>query len=117
MKGKDLKNQIATIELKDGNTYKIEFSLNAIVELEELFGDLDKVQKIFNKFKTKQLRGLLYCGLIEHHPDMTERKAGSLLDFNNMAEVVEKLVEAFTKAFPEDEGNAPTNSEAESEKK
>lgn len=101
MKGKELKQQSESMILKDGNEYKIEFSLNALCEIEEIFGDISEVYKIFNNFNLKALRGLLYCGLVEHHPEMTERKAGSLFDMASMNETVDVLTKAFSKAFPE----------------
>lgn len=101
MKGKELKNQTEKIVLKDGNEYILEFTLNALIEIEDLFGSISEVYKIFEDFNLKKLRGLLYAGLIEHHEDMTERKVGSLLDMADLAGTVEILSKAFTKAFPE----------------
>lgn len=104
MKGKELKNQTEKITLKDGEEYTLEFTLNALVEIEELFGSISEVYKIFEDFNLKKLRGLLYAGLVEHHPEMTERKVGSLLDMSDLTNVVETLSKAFSKAFPDAEG-------------
>lgn len=101
MKGKDLKSQIETITLKDGKVYKIEYTLNALIEIEELFGDITEVYTLFENFNLKKLRGLLYAGMVEHQPALTVREAGSLLDMSKLSETVEILSKAFTKAFPD----------------
>lgn len=104
MKGKELKSQTEKITLKDGEEYTLEFTLNALIEIEDLFGSISEVYKIFEEFNLKKLRGLLYAGLVEHQPEMTERKVGSLLDMKQLAETVEILSTAFSKAFPDVEG-------------
>lgn len=111
MKGNELKQQVETIILKDGNEYRIEFTLNALCELEDIFGDITEVYKIFNNFNLKSLRGLLYCGLVEHHPDITVRKAGSLFDTAVLNDIVEALTKAFEKAFPTEEKETGENNQ------
>lgn len=111
MKGKELKQQYEVLTLKDGNDYKIEFTLNALCEIEEIFGDIQEVYKIFNNFNLKALRGILYCGLIEHQPDITERLTGSLFDMASMNATVEVLTKAFTKAFPSEEKETEENNQ------
>lgn len=100
MTGKELKAEYK-INLTDGNEYTVKFTMNAIVLLEERYGDFLTITEQFQKISFKNIRTLIYAGLIEKYPKITEQYIGSHVDLQNINELVTTVMEAFTSAFPE----------------
>lgn len=98
MKGKELNSKIY-VTLADGNKYQIEFTMNAMCELEDKFGSFQAIGEAFKEPKLKHIRTLLWSGLLEHN-DMTEKEAGSLIDLNDMESLVSQIMKAFEMSFP-----------------
>lgn len=102
-KGKELKG-IEKVVLKDGNTYKIEFTMNALIELEEKFGSVENAFKqMEKKVGLKEVRLLAYAGLVEHH-DLTEKEVGRLIDLSKVEELFEAISKAMQYGLPNAEG-------------
>ncbi|MGF2618436.1 hypothetical protein FZC84_21265 [Rossellomorea vietnamensis] len=104
MKAKELRG-IVPIQLKDGQTYKMEFTFNSICELEDKLGSIEKVFEEITKPTMKNTRMLLWAGLWEHH-EMTEKEVGRLLDFNVIGQVTRAVEKGINFAFPTTEGPA-----------
>jgi hypothetical protein len=73
---------------------KLRFTFNAFCELEEV---MDRpLTELQNGFKMKDLRALLWAGLLHEEPEMTIEQAGDLID---EAESIEVVAEAVSKAI------------------
>lgn len=85
------------------------FDLNAFCELEEAYGDINKAFKELEKMSFKAIRKLLHTGLIHEDEKLTEKQVGNMLSIENLADVANKLVEAFSQSMPEEKGNKSKN--------
>lgn len=106
MKARDLKNISVPIEL--GNrTFRMAFDFNALAELEEVYGDIDKALRAIKigKGRLKAIRALIYAGIKPRHK-VTLTEVGNLLTeiisnedkANKLMEQIQKAIEL---AFPE----------------
>jgi len=94
----------------DGRTYTLWFTINSLVELEDLLkAPITKLGDDFTKGDVgfKEMRALFWAGLIEKHPEITLKDAGHLMHAAGLEKVLETAAEAFALAFPE--GNAQKN--------
>lgn len=93
---KDVKSKTIKITLNDGVERNVKFTLNALAELEDMFGS---VQAAFDKLEKensmKALRAILWAGLIWESPDLTELQVGNLIDIAYMQDLVDSLGAAF----------------------
>lgn len=98
------------ITLKDGVERTVRFTLNALAELEDAYGS---VQAAFDKLEKensmKALRKILWAGLLDESPDLTELKVGSLIDTTYMSQLMESLGATFAGDMPKNEGDASPN--------
>lgn len=72
----------------------LKFTLNSLVYAEENGVDLQNLGKE-GSIKLKDLRTLLYAGLMHEDKDLTPEKVGEMIDFNNLEEITEALTKAF----------------------
>lgn len=102
MTGEELKGIVKTEHLKGEKVYTLEYSMNALIELEKKFGS---VQAAFDSMKENvglsDLRMLVYAGLFEHH-ELTEKEVGRIIDMNK----IDKLFEDVEKALEYGLGNS-----------
>ncbi len=80
----------------------IRFDLNAMCSYEEVTGK-NIFANALNSLSAQEVRAMLWACLISEDPDLTLEYVGSLVDLENMAQVAEKLNEAFTIAMPDNE--------------
>lgn len=84
--------------------FKLVFNLNALFLLQEKFNI--KLSDVFNPVETDptatlfNAAHLLYCGLIDQHPDITPDFVLKNIDGHNAQYVMERLTEAFSRNFP-----------------
>jgi hypothetical protein len=87
----------------DGARYTLAFSINALCELEEKLGgavvDLGTMMTGGKRFST--MRSVFWCGLTEHHPELTEKEAGKIMTAIGFNKADALIGEAFALAFPE----------------
>jgi hypothetical protein len=87
----------------DGTRYTLVYSVNAICELEDRLGEgvaaLANLGANGKRFKT--IRTVFLCGLLDHHPDLTEKDAGRIIDAVGIDKVDAAVGEAFGLAFPQ----------------
>ena len=79
--------------------YTLQFSTNAICELEDY---LDKGLNVIvaNMERLTTVRAMLWAGLRAKHPNVTIKQAGDIIDRCGMAEVTDVIGKALTAAFP-----------------
>ena len=103
----DVKSKTVKITLNDGVERELKFTLNALAELEEIYGS---VQAAFDKLEKensmKALRSVLWAGLIWKEPDLTEHEVGNLIDIAHMQELVDSLSETMETNLPDNKGAA-----------
>lgn len=75
----------------------VKYDLNAFAEIEDRFNvPVSKIGEI--EMGLKQVRTLLWAGLIHEDEALTEKQVGALVDFSNLEYVNQKIVEAFSNA-------------------
>ena len=96
----------------DGAAWTLVFSVNALCAIE---GALDvpitEVGAMMGGgagedgkpagMRISLLRTMVWAGLLDHHPEITERRAGELIHDLGMAEAGQLVGKAFVAAFPE----------------
>ncbi len=110
--GKDLKPQVTTIELK-GKKYTMNFDLNAMAELEDIFGNLRIAIAELKQKKLKAVRSFLYAVLKSSDEELTEFEVGKLIDMNNFSTIEKAITNLINNAFEEDENDEKATSKNE----
>ena len=86
------------IKLADGKEYLLSpYNMNMMADLEEEF-DCD-LSELGDKLKGRRfttLRRLLWVFLRENYPDMTLKEAGKLVELDQVAEVLNKIMGALS---------------------
>jgi hypothetical protein len=90
------------------DSYKLSFSVNALCELEEAMGlNVTQIGKrLSGDVALKDVRLLLWAGLLDHHPGIDLRKAGIIMTIATPQVVGAAIGEAFQKAFPQEDAGA-----------
>jgi len=99
----------ASFSAADGTPYKIVLDFAAFAEAEEVADmPVNDLLKAMAKPRLKHLGAILYGGLLEHHPDMTPRRALNLLgEGEAVGEAIAKAIQgAMPKLDPSAEGKA-----------
>lgn len=112
--GKDLQVQTTKIELK-GRTYEMNFDLNAMAELEDIFGTLQIAIAELKKKKLKAVRSFLYAVLKSTDESLTEFDVGKLIDMNNFTSIEKAITKLINNAFEEDENDDKDTSQSKKE--
>lgn len=113
--GKDLQVQTTIIELK-GKKYEMNFDLNAMAELEDIFGSLQIAIAELKKKKLKAVRAFLYSVLKSTDEELTEFEVGKLIDMNNFTIIEKAITKLINNAFEEDENDEKDTSSVKNEK-
>lgn len=96
----------------DGKALPLRYTVNNLCILEEICGcGMDRLLKT----SFSAVRGLLWCGLIEHQPELTLTDAGNLLEkhlkqgagLNQVAMLLSAALEDAGFFHPGEAGNAP----------
>jgi len=61
-------------------------------------------KKFIRKVKMKNIRALVWAGLIHEDETLTIKEAGKFIDMSKITEIMEKLAEAIMAALPSKEG-------------
>lgn len=104
---KDARPQITHITLSDGVEREIKFTLNAMADMEERYGSVEKAFEALEANSMKAARFVLWCGLNHGENTLSEKQVGDLIDIRCMKDIVEKLGVAVTANMPEKEDDLP----------
>lgn len=107
---KDIKAKKVKLMLDRERTIK--FDLNAFIELEDMFGSVNKALEEIRKGSMKAARAVLWAGLIHEDESLTLKQVGAMLDMETLPRVTEALAEAIGGSLPE-KGEQPVQAEAE----
>ncbi len=86
------------------DTFVLLFNLDALCGLEETF-DMSVAEigeAMQNKMRLKMLRGVFQAGLAAHHPDISAKAAGEIIDRIGLGRAGALIAEAFSAAFASD---------------
>jgi hypothetical protein len=87
---------IIEVEL-GGKVRHIRYTMNALAEIEDNLGvPLSEMESV--KMTIKNVRVILWAGLIHEDKTLTIEEVGDMVDLENMEAVQEKVAEAFTMA-------------------
>jgi hypothetical protein len=93
--------------------HTLRFSVNAIIELEEEMGrGVDEIGQYMGsgKIRMKDVRTMIWIGLKDRHPEITEEEAGEVATQVGIPFALEAVGKAFALAFPNAEGGeTPAN--------
>jgi len=102
----------------DGKTYTLQYSHDALVELEEqldrgIFSIIREIERCSSNLELVRLgmvRAIFWAGLHEHHPDLDIKAAGELMTkAGGLLKVLSLASEGLVRAFgaPETKGSRP----------
>jgi hypothetical protein len=84
---------LVEIEL-GGKVRTLNYDLNAMAELEDKLGiEVSEMENM--KMSIKNVRAMLWAGLIHEDEELTEKEVGAMVNMQNMNYVQERLTEAF----------------------
>jgi len=97
----------------DGKEYTLAYPVNAAILYEEKTGDnlflSGNWHKIAPGESPLRFRACLWAGLQTNHPELTIDQVGTMADFSNAHELVEKIAEALTSYFPKKKEASPND--------
>lgn len=79
------------------------YDFNAFIELEELYGDINKAFEGLEQLKMKPIRDMIWAGLIHEDENLTPKQVGKMLNMANVQEIATKIMEALGISLPEAE--------------
>lgn len=87
--------QRGMVDIKLDKKRKLQYNLNALAEIEDVLGV--KIHEMHTlSLGMKNIRTILWAGLIHEDAELTEEQVGAMVDVSNIAEVQAKVNEAFT---------------------
>lgn len=98
---KNVRAKGTPITLCDGVERTLKFTLNALAELEDKYGSVDKAFEELDKGRIKAIRFVLWAGLLHTEEGLTEQQVGNLIDVSLMEELTTQLGVAFNSDMPE----------------
>lgn len=94
----------------DGKRWTLVYSVNALCALEDKLGAgaMMVAEQMANSsnLRIATVRTLFWCGLRDHHPELTEADAGDIMTDIGITDAVDLVGKAFAAAFPADAGTA-----------
>ena len=98
------KLQKKSIRIKvDGESYYLSYDLNALVALENEYGDIEQAFEFDENPKGAigKLLKVLFVGLQANHKDISELDVGAIFTMENLADFQEAVGRAMNTAMPE----------------
>ena len=100
---KDMKSKVVEITLSDGVKRTLKYDLNAMAELEELYGNVEETFTKLEGGSFKAIRSVLWAGLLHEDQTLTEQQVGSLIDISNLQSLTSVLSGALEADMPVEE--------------
>lgn len=83
-----------------GFSRRLRYDFNALASLEDAIGR--PVSSIGENMGVREMRAMLWAGLIHEMPKLTLTQVGDMLSFDRMEYITEKIQEAFALAIGQD---------------
>ena len=87
-----------------GETYKLAYDFNAIVQAEKMTG-VNLLASVVGEINAVSLRGLLWAALLRDRPEITIEHTGGLILPSNIATIRQAIVTAWFGSVQESEGS------------
>ena len=100
----DARAKVTHITLSDGIERELKYTLNAMAEMEERYGSVEKAFEALESNSMKAIRFVLWAGLIHADDTLTERQVGNLIDMKCLHDIVDNVGEAITEGMPSTDG-------------
>jgi hypothetical protein len=90
----------------DGQTFRLQMSINALIALEGAVGDQTEIRALLDhsgksgEATLSTLRAAIWAGLTDAHPHLTQADAGNLIQHLGLERAGSLLVQALVAAFP-----------------
>lgn len=97
-----------TIMLDRERTLRYDF--NALIEIEEKVG-ISPDELMGRKLSMKEIRTLLWAGLVHEDTELTEVEVGAMIDMENLGQVLDDLMVAFGLSLEVVGGDDPKNAQ------
>lgn len=104
---RSVKPRVTKITLNDGVERELLFTLNAMAELEERYGDVQSAFDALDSGSFKAIRFMLWAGLVHNDENLTEMQVGKLIDMSTLQEMVDSMTSAISDNLPEEDSNTP----------
>ncbi len=106
-KVKDVRSKSVSVVLSDGVEREIRYTLNAMAELEEIYGSVDKAFAALETNSLKAVRNVLWAGLVHQDETLTAVQVGNLIDMQTLSDLMGSLNVALGSDMPDsDEAEA-----------
>lgn len=86
------------IDIELDKPRRLKFDMNALAELEDVIGK-PVSQLNQDTVGIKELRAMVWAGLLHEEPKLTIKGAGDLIQLDRIKEITKKVTEALTIAF------------------
>lgn len=106
---KDVRSKGTSITLNDGVARELKFTLNALAELEDRYGNVDAAFKKLEEGSIKAVRCAIWAGLLHTEEGLTEQQVGNLIDVTCMENIMSSINEAVNSDMPPADNNAIPN--------
>lgn len=81
-----------------GEVRRLKYDLNALAELEDALG-YPVTQLRDDRIGVRELRALVWAGLLHEEPKLTLKAAGSMIELDRIEEITKAVTEALERAF------------------
>lgn len=102
MPAKDVRVREVRINLDKQRTLR--FDMNAFIELEEVYGNINKAFEDMKKGKIKALRAFLYAGLKHEDESLTVQGIGRMIGASDFDSLADQIIASIDESLPEDDG-------------
>jgi hypothetical protein len=102
----EVKPRVTKITLNDGVERELMFTLNAMAELEERYGTVQKAFEELDAGSFKAIRCMLWAGLLHADENLTEMQVGKLIDMATMQDVIDSMTNALSENLPAQDASA-----------
>lgn len=108
----DVRTKGTPIMLNDGVERELKFTLNALAELEDRYGTVEKAFEALEANSIKAIRLTLWAGLLHTDEGLTEQQVGNLIDVTSLDRLVVSVTQAFGNDMPENDSTEGTDPNA-----
>lgn len=98
----NIRNKKITVTI-GGAVFNLKYDMNAYIEIEEVHGSIKTAFKDLEDGNLKAIRTVLWAGLLHENESLTLKQVGAMIDFKDVANIIEKIQEAMEDSLPDPE--------------
>ncbi len=96
----NVRTKATKITLCDGVEREMRFTLNAMAEMEDRYGSVEKAFEALEANSIKAVRFVIWAGLLDSGEGLTEQQVGSLIDVQCMEDIIAGIHGAMAADMP-----------------